>query len=110
MRSNAAISGSALSAAAETGDEKVLLARGARFGVVESEGAGIPGVSWEGRGAGPDVLRGVEVLDWVFAGGKALMADFKGVLKGERKGLESVWDAESILRRLAAGEDILILC
>jgi hypothetical protein len=33
--------------------------------------------------------------------------DFKGVLKGERKGLESVWEAVSILRRLAAGVDIL---
>jgi hypothetical protein len=33
----------------------------------------------------------------------------KGVLKGERKGLERVWDAASILRLLAAGVDILVI-
>jgi len=35
--------------------------------------------------------------------------DLKGVLKGERKGLERVWDAASILRLLAAGVDILVI-
>ena len=35
--------------------------------------------------------------------------DLKGVLKGERKGLERVWDATSILRLLAAGVDILVI-
>jgi hypothetical protein len=31
-------------------------------------------------------------------------------LKGERKGLERVWEATSTRRRLAAGVDILIVC
>lgn len=35
--------------------------------------------------------------------------DLKGVLKGERKGLERVWDAALILRLLAAGVDILVI-
>jgi hypothetical protein len=37
----------------------------------------------------------------------AFNGDLKGVLKGERNGLESVLEATSILRRLAAGVDIL---
>lgn len=39
-----------------------------------------------------------------------LSGDLKGVLNGERNGLESVFDAASIRRRLAAGVDILIFC
>jgi hypothetical protein len=35
--------------------------------------------------------------------------DLNGVLNGERKGLERVWDAASILRLLAAGVDILVI-
>ena len=38
-----------------------------------------------------------------------LRGDFKGVLKGERKGLERVCEAASIRRRLAAGVDILVV-
>jgi hypothetical protein len=38
---------------------------------------------------------------WGFAG------DLKGVLNGERKGFESVCEAVSMRRRLAAGVDIL---
>lgn len=37
-----------------------------------------------------------------------LTGDLNGVLNGERKGLESVCDAVSMRRRLAAGVDILI--
>jgi len=37
-----------------------------------------------------------------------LRGDLKGVLKGDRNGLERVVDAASILRRLAAGVDILL--
>ena len=40
----------------------------------------------------------------------ALRGDLNGVLKGERKGLERVWEAASMRRRLAAGVDILIVC
>lgn len=40
----------------------------------------------------------------------SLMGDLKGVLKGDRNGFERVWDATSILRRLAAGVDILTVC
>ncbi len=47
------------------------------------------------------------VLTW---GAVAFTGDLKGVLKGDRKGLESVCDAASILRRFAAGVDILRLC
>jgi hypothetical protein len=39
---------------------------------------------------------------------EALLGDFKGVLNGDRKGFERVWDAVSILRRLAAGVDIFV--
>lgn len=39
----------------------------------------------------------------------SLGVSFKGDLKGERKGLDRVWEAWSILRRLAAGVDILIV-
>ena len=42
--------------------------------------------------------------------GEALRGNLKGVLKGERKGLERVWEALSMRRRLAAGVDILIVC
>jgi len=44
------------------------------------------------------------VLSW-----DAFTGDLEGVLKGERNGLDRVWDAASILRRLAAGVDILVL-
>lgn len=42
--------------------------------------------------------------------GGALRGDLKGVLNGERKGLESVCEAASMRRRLAAGVDIFIVC
>lgn len=50
------------------------------------------------------VLAVVEVSSW---DADVFMGDLKGVLKGERKGLESVWEAASILLRLAAGVDIM---
>ena len=51
-----------------------------------------------------DGLRGEEVVG-VPSG--CLIGDLKGVLKGDRNGLWRVDDAASILRRLAAGVDIL---
>jgi hypothetical protein len=58
---------------------------------------------------GVDVLRFDEVAGSVLSfNGCTLRGLLKGVLKGERKGLERVLDAASILRRFAAGVDILI--
>ena len=65
-----------------------------------------------------EVLKGVEVLGWLVLGlgfgllevdGAVLRGDLKGVLNGERKGLESVWEAVSRRRRFAPGVDILVV-
>lgn len=53
-----------------------------------------------------EALGGMPLVD---VDGGALRGDLNGVLKGERKGLESVWEAASMRRRLAAGVDILIV-
>lgn len=45
----------------------------------------------------------------VLSDGWVLSGDLKGVLNGERNGLESVVDAASMRRRLAAGVDIVIV-
>lgn len=95
------MSGSVLSCAAAMGEENVFLARLVRLGVVvERDRLGVfsarIGVS----------RRGVEIEGLVVSEG-CLRGDLKGVLNGERKGLESV-EAASIRRRFAAGVDIVI--
>jgi len=106
------MSGSALSAAVWIGDENVFLARGGRLGVADgSDGAGKLGVLevLESRifvvfGARGVLLGGAaDTLSWDSV---AFTGDF---LNGERNGFASVWDALSILRRLAAGVYILEL-
>ena len=52
-----------------------------------------------------EILGAVEVVG-VPSG--CLSGDLNGVLKGERNGLERVVDAALILRRFAAGVDILV--
>lgn len=107
MRSNGATSGSAFSAAAATGEENVFFGRGARFVV---NGAGRRGVFAELESREFVVLdaRGTDVATLLSSDGVALLGDFKGVLNGERNGLERVWEAVSILRRFAAGVDMLM--
>ena len=93
MRRRGAISGSALSAAVETGDEKAFFGRpdvgigvadaragGGRSGVfVASKGLRIGGVEAE------VLCEGLWSLE-----GAAFNGDLNGVLNGERKGFESV--------------------
>jgi hypothetical protein len=105
------MSGSALSAAVKTGDEKVFFCRGVDVGAEEVVGAGRLGVFVASESIEIGVLA-VEAL--LLCEGVAVLSfegmGFNGDLNGERKGLESVCDAASILRRLAAGVDILALC
>jgi len=83
------MSGSALSAAVETGEVKDSLGRIVRFGVSFSDNfeGGRLGV---GGRAGLFVLVAATAVEGVESGVALARGDLKGVLNGERKGLERV--------------------
>jgi hypothetical protein len=109
------MSGSVFRATVAAGDERVFFARDVmRLGVAPN------GIEELGRlGVSSESIGGVGVEDCSEVGVEgcvvsfetfeewALSGDLNGFLNGERNGLESVLDAASIRRRLAAGVDIL---
>lgn len=105
------------------GDVNVFLVRDPRLGFADGGGGLEVLVELESReltllrargvllkdASGAKAETGAGELLAVSCAAPSFTGDLKGVLKGERKGLERVWEATSILRRLAAGVDILKL-
>jgi len=103
VRKRGAISGSTLRAAVEMGEENAFFARGRWRGLEDT-------MDWSvriGEEARVDCIAGGFVIVGLLSSDGGA---FNGLLKGDRKGFASVRDATLILRRLAAGVDMLGTC